>query len=137
MSRTLEVMRHLEALGTVVVTGIGSRFKAMPSDSQGFELELIRDTSEFTVLFLGAHQHFDTEDEALRFFVYLLSDHCRLVVIMRGGAAHKWIVELLEDGIWCARFTLGTLFFPFWRSKSQRIHQNHAVKDPESVLAVT
>ena len=133
-----QVMRELEALGTVRATRTARGFNAEPADGHGFGLELVRDQSEFTVLFLGDHQHFETEGEALRFLVYLLSDRCRLVEVSRGRRTYKWVVESSESGGWRPWLTMGTcLLFPFWRSRQQRIHQNHAVADPESVLAAT
>ena len=100
--------------------------RVMPADDSGFEVNLVRvgDEGECEVYFDAWHEVFDSEEEAVRYFLSGLSGECRIRVDSRGGFDHKWTLEAKHGDAWVAYSTTGTLFFPFWRKKEVRYLQN-------------
>lgn len=99
--------------------------KIFPLTPDGFEVSIFQDSHECIVSFEGWHEHFSSEDEALNCLVWGLTPACRLVISMRGNAAHKWTVQSLEDNQWKDVGTTGLLFFNYFGRKSQKILQNN------------
>lgn len=100
-----------------------------PDSPDGFPVSLQEDGGCFVVGFGGWHEHFDSESEALNCFVFGLSDQCRLRVASRGSVDYRWTVQHLVNGRWCDESETGLLFFPFWRRRRERFHQNRIVRD--------
>ena len=101
----------------------------VPANADGFEVVLSRGDREFTVSFAGWHEPFDTPEEALRCFMFGLSDRCRLRVLSRGSFDYRWTVQARRDGRWEDDSETGLLVFPFWLRRRERYLQNHAVPD--------
>ena len=90
----------------------------------GFTVSIASNDEYCTVDFEGWHKHFDTSQEALDCFAWGLSENCRVKVFSRGGKAHKWTAQSLENGVWSDVSTTGLLFFPFWRKVEISYAQN-------------
>ena len=99
-----------------------------PDQENGFNISLFVDTAEdytvYTVAFGNWHGHFDTEEEAGNFVAMGLTDQCRLREISWGSKPSKWVVESLQNGRWVMEQTTGSLFFPFWKKRSEKVLQN-------------
>ncbi len=89
-----------------------------PASPSGFSLRVEGGDGFFLVGYEAWHEHFDSEDEALRCLAFGLSLDCRLKVVKRSGKAYRWTVEVQEEGEWKGFSTTGLIFFPFWRPRS-------------------
>lgn len=101
-----------------------------PESLDGFPVSFCQEgAASFVVSFDGWHEHFDSESAALDCFAFGLSDQCRLRVTSRGGIDCRWTVQKLINGSWRDESQTGLLFFPFWRSRSERFHQNRITRN--------
>ena len=98
-----------------------------PNQDAGFDITLYIDTGDYTaytVAFGNWHGPFDSEEEALEFVVFGLSRKCRMRELCRGNSPYKWVIESYQNGKWEMVQETGTLFFPFWKMKTEKIYQN-------------
>lgn len=93
-------------------------------DENGFDVSLRRDRGFCEVRFDAWHEIFEDEEEAIRCFLFGLSNECRLRVESAGDLPYKWTVEHEREGEWTADSTTGLLLFPFWRKRTVRYLQN-------------
>lgn len=105
--------------------------KYLPPKADGFSVEFRVEDGSYLVAFEGWHERFDYVEEALNCFAFGLSDACRLKVISRGGAPHKWILETLTDGVWVMESETGLLLFRFWGGRTITYRQNGLIKSME------
>lgn len=92
----------------------------------GFDIVVTEGHGETTVFYEGWHEHFTSEEEAVKCFLFGLTSKCRIRVTERGGKPHKWTLEAQEDGKWVSYGSTGLLFFPFWRRPITKYLQNAA-----------
>lgn len=90
----------------------------------GFALALSEDSNEWTVEFDGWHGHFESEDEALDYFAFGLSNQCRLRIARRGTFAYQWTVQRKTNSGWQDDYVTGLFLFPFWRRRHIEYRQN-------------
>ena len=103
----------------------GSSITVPPQSPDGFPVRLDQHSHGFTVSFLGWHEEFDSQDEALACFAFGLSEACRLRVFSRGSFDYRWIVQYWKDGSWHDDWETGLLVFPFWLRRHERYLHNH------------
>ena len=102
----------------------------IPDTESGFLVWLTESTKDLTVGFEGWHEHFQVNDEedALDLFALGLSTDCRLKIVSRGNFAYKWVAEMKNEDGWQDLGTTSLIFFPFWKSKKEKYHQNKYLK---------
>ena len=105
----------------------GNSLTIRPVTEDGFLIPLTQEPDEFTVSFGNWHGHFDTEEEALNYIAFGLSDSCRLREIRRGGKPYKWIVEYKDGGVWHTDYITGWPSFRFWHKKEEVVYQNRVL----------
>ena len=71
------------------------------------------------------HEVFKNEEEALDYFIFGLSNNCRLKVYYRGEVPYRWIVEARDGVRWKKENKLRLFFYPFWREQKIVYLQNH------------
>ena len=91
----------------------------------GFDVTLIENDGVYIVAYDGWHEHFESQEEALRCFGSAFSDDFRLRVTLRGDYPYKWTLEHKKDGAWTEWSTTGLFLFPFWRRRRVQYRQNH------------
>jgi hypothetical protein len=106
-----------------------SSITVAPETADGFPVSLFANGTSFVVGFGGWHEHFDSESEAINCFAFGLSDQCRLRVTSRGDTDYRWTVQHVVYGNWCDDSETGLLFFPFWRRRRERFHQNRIIRN--------
>lgn len=104
----------------VTVTSIAARMKS----GVGFTAWMIIGDGRYTVGFDGWHEHFASEEDALKCFAAGISGECRLVTYLRGGTPYRWTVEYRDGDKWRRDRTTGLLWFPFWRRREVNVLQN-------------
>jgi hypothetical protein len=105
-----------------------SSITVFPADKNGFEVSYNLNGNTHSVSFLGWHEEFSNEDEALNCFAFGLSNECRLKVSIKGEFQYKWTVEAKDkNGNWSEDSTTGLLLFPFWKKTSTVILQNNFI----------
>ena len=100
----------------------------------GFDAAFQDNGEEYTVYVDEAwHRHFEKSevDCAIRCFLFLLSDQCRLNVFSRGGKKYKWVLESRETGDWTAYGEASSLWSAFWRPPDVCCLQNRVLKGKE------
>ncbi len=107
----------------------GSTITVNPITETGFHIIFSSGKNEHTIFFEGWHESFADEPEAIRCFLFGLSDKCRLKVISRGGMDYKWVVQNRSNDEWIDISETCLLLFPFWRSRKERYLQNPMIKD--------
>lgn len=96
-----------------------------PSSPTGFEVRACSG-DKGGIVWLGSwHEHFDSDDLALKCFLWGLTDKCRLKVVFRGQMDCAWITQGRRGDAWEDDQVVGLLLVPFWRKKSARYFQNH------------
>lgn len=109
----------------------GNGIEVKPRDDTGFTVWFEeQEGGEFIVGYDRWHEHFDGLDEAMRCFVFGLSDGARLVVTERAGFRYKWLLQYQEAEQWVDDQTTGLFFFPFWRRKGVSFLQNRWIVRP-------
>lgn len=98
-----------------------------PIAQNGFEVSLIEDVKESIVFYDGWHEHFETTEEAVKCFMFGLSNQCRIRVAKSGEFKHKWTLEAFEEGNWNSYNTIALIFYPFWRKESISFLQNNFI----------
>lgn len=93
-------------------------------DPSGFDVSIEEGGGEIMVYFEGWHEHFTSEEEAVKCVLFGLSPDCRIRVTERGGTPHKWVLESRQDGAWVPVGTTALIFFPFWRSATTKYLRN-------------
>jgi len=93
-------------------------------NANGFVVSLVERGDEWVVHFDGWHEHFASEDEAVRCVLFGLSRECQLRVEYRGSIARRWTVEAKTETGWREKSTVGLFFFPFWRRARIEYRQN-------------
>lgn len=98
-------------------------------DENGFDVSFKRADGRWIVSVGPWLGHFDDTDEALECFRGALSPNAFLVVAYRGSFAVRTDVHWPSGMV----STSGSMFSPFWRSKSAAIRRNHwsTVQDDE------
>jgi hypothetical protein len=94
----------------------------------GFTVGLRCGDGVFTVFFDVWHEHFDTEQDALNWFAFGLSDACRLQVEYRGQTAVTWTVQSRDRTGWANIGEVGLLLVPFWRPTHIVYRQNRVLE---------
>lgn len=97
-----------------------------PSQPGGFAIYIRRNaTSGWDVTFgEGLQCHFDEGAAAAEFFLFGLSDQCRLREIWRGSVVHRAYAERRKGDGWEVVQETVRLLYPFWRRRSEYIFQN-------------
>lgn len=107
----------------------GNSIIALPKAPQGFPVRYDY-SSRHVVSYLGWHEEFDNQDEALNCFAFGLSNVCRLKVLKKGSFSYKWTVEAQDEhGNWYEDSTTGLFIFPFWMKTTTLILQNHLISE--------
>jgi len=96
-------------------------------EEYGFSITIIQKAEEITICFDNWHGHFDTEEEALDFVRFGLSDSCRLREFKRGGRPYKWVIEAKEANNWKPINITSSFCFRLWKKKEETIFQNHVL----------
>lgn len=95
-----------------------------PRNENSFPVSMLVKYNKFWVYFKGWNEGFYSEEEALDYFAFGLSDNCRLKVITVGEVEYKWILECKEDGQWVEESIQGIPLFPFWEKNDIVYYQN-------------
>lgn len=93
----------------------------------GFTVWATDNDGSYTVGFEGWHEEFSDSEEALNCFAWGLSNECRLKVTARGGKAHRWVAQYLENDQWINSSATGLIFFPFWLRAKISYKQNAVI----------
>lgn len=96
-----------------------------PATAEGFEVSLHDNENFYLVNFGDWHEVFKNEEEALEYFIFGLSNNCRLKVYYRGEVPYRWIVEARDGVRWKKENKLRLFFYPFWREQKIVYLQNH------------
>jgi hypothetical protein len=101
-------------------------FRIEAASVDGFAITLSADHAGWVVALgdTGFHEHFDERDDPLNFIAWCYSGECRLREIQYGFAVGRTILEYFENDQWIVYSTTGSVFFPFWRKRSEKILQN-------------
>jgi hypothetical protein len=106
----------------------GAAITVFPANSNGFEVSYNPAGNKHNVSFLGWHEEFSNENEALNCFAFGLSGECRLKISSKGNFPYKWTVEAKDkNGNWSEDSTTGFLVFPFWRKTKHLTLQNNFI----------
>ncbi len=97
-----------------------------PAQADGFAMYIRRNaTSGWDVSFgEGLQCHFEDAVTAAEFFLFGLSDQCRLREIRRGSVVHRAYAERRQGDGWEVVQETTRLLYPFWRFPSERIFRN-------------
>ncbi len=107
----------------------GSSISVPPASPDGFCVTFeAHPPNEYWVWFEGWHEVFSDPEEAIRCFMFGLSEDCRLVEERRGTSPYRWTVQKKEGNDWATISVTGLLVFPFWKRKSVRYLHNHWIK---------
>ena len=129
MSIKEEIKKKLEKHPEIKYEEGENSIYIFPLNEEGFIISLEENPSSYTVAFDGWHESFKSDEEALNYVGFGLSDSCRLKTIYRGKAPQKWAVEFNENGEWIMDSETGLLFFPFWRKPTIVYKQNCFIKE--------
>jgi len=84
----------------------------------------------FVIHLKGWHRNFLSEEDALDFFAYCLSDSVRLKVIKFANIQYKWILEFKNDNNkWEEESFAQIPLFPFWLKSEIEYYQNNLLKN--------
>ncbi len=117
-------IKFLEEENSIMVKGGDKGFDVVLS----IEEESDNPYQQPYIVFYGFpyHEHFKEAEEAIKCFMFGLSNKCRLKVEYCGGKAYKSIIEYKDDnGEWKVDSETGALFKPFWKKKSVKYLQNN------------
>lgn len=95
-----------------------------PRSESGFEVEFIDEGDEFIVRFGNFHEHFESEDEAIKFVGFGLSKRCRLIETFKGSSMVKCRVEYNNGEDWELIGQTGSLIPVLFGKKREVIYQN-------------
>jgi hypothetical protein len=123
-----EIKKKLQKYDGVVFEEDINSIKILPSNSDGFEVGIEVQSSEYWVYFEGWHEHFKNAEEALNCLAFGLSTDCRLKVVYKGNSPHKWIVQCKEYDSWIDDSETGLILFPFWKSGHIEYKQNTIIQ---------
>ncbi|GIW21864.1 MAG: hypothetical protein KatS3mg068_0871 [Candidatus Sericytochromatia bacterium] len=80
----------------------------------------------FVIYLKGWHRNFLSEDDALDFLAYSLSENIRLKVIKIANIEYKWILEFKNDNNqWEEESFAQIPLFPFWLKSEIEYYQNN------------
>lgn len=127
MDAIAEICERFETYPDVRIEKGEGWIRCLPNSAEGFVVELLVRDGDYIVAFEGWHEHFGDAESALNCFAFGLSNTCRLKVVSRGGAPHRWIVESLDNGEWTIDSETGNFIFKFWHSPSVSYRQNGLV----------
>ena len=130
MNPIQEVKIKLEKYPHIKYEESNNAISILPNDESGFEVQLEKTPSGYTVAFEGWHEIFEDAEEALNCLSFGLSDACRLKVTYRGASPQKWEVQAKEEnnGTWFTDSETGLVLFPFWRKPTVTYKQNTLIK---------
>ena len=100
--------------------------KIAVEDPKGFEVELIDDEYELTIVAGPYHTHLDEAEDAANAFLWMLTPVYRIVENLRGKHMTSAQLQREENGKWETMGTMG-LLVPFFGRKSKRIYQNRLI----------
>lgn len=84
----------------------------------------------FVVHLKGWHKNFLSEEEALDFLAYTLSDSIRLKVIKFANIEYKWILEYKNDNNKWEEDSFAQIpLFPSWQKSKIEYYQNNLLKN--------
>jgi len=114
----------------------GLRFEATahtltvpPSTDDGFPVVLVvRGDRHYEVQGEGWNERFERAEDAYDCFLFLLSEHARLKVTLRGETAVGWQVEKREYGLWVPAHPVWRRLVPIWRTACTVWKQNHVFR---------
>jgi len=112
-------LKYRVADGTVTVE---------PIAASGFSVTLTEGTGEWVVSFDRWHHHCASEEEATQYFVFGLTDRCRLKVRYRGSFPYCWTVEERTGDGWQTVSTTALLCCPFWRRMRVEYFHNAVIR---------
>lgn len=98
-----------------------------PRSESGFEVEVIDEGDEYIVRFGSFHEHFSSEDEAIKFVGFGLSKRCRLIETFKGSASVKCRVEYHNGVEWEMIGQAGALLPVLFGKKREVIYQNEVL----------
>lgn len=93
-------------------------------NNESFDVSISANGGEFQVGFAGWHEHFASQEDALRCFAFGLSEECRLKVVKRGNMECSWTVQARQGDTWVDDTTTGLMLAPFWRAKTIEYRHN-------------
>lgn len=83
----------------------------------------------FTIYLKGWHKNFLSEEDALDFLAYCLSDSMRLKVVKFANIEYKWILEFKnDDNNWEEESYAQIPLFPSWQNSKIEYYQNTLLK---------
>ena len=104
--------------------------KIAADDPNGFEVELIDDEYELTVVAGPYHTHMYEAEDAANAFLWMLTPAYRVVEELRGKRMRKALLQREENGKWETIGAMGC-FGPFFGWKRQRIYRNRILPVPD------
>jgi hypothetical protein len=118
----------------------GLRFEATPrcltvpaNSDDGFTVVLeMHSDRDFEVRGDGWLERFGRAEDACDCFLFLLSEHGRLKITMRGRTAVAWQIERREYGLWVPGRPVRRRLVPLWRRPRTLWKQNHVFKQESS-----
>lgn len=130
-SREIDALERLhEILRKASVPGIeagSTHVRFSPLEKDGFHVGLYVVDGLYTVYYEGWHEEVDGSENAIRAFLFGLTDRARLRVLERGGFPYRWMFEILDGSAWTPISETGLLFFKFWSSKRELLLQNRVL----------
>jgi hypothetical protein len=107
----------------------GTSITVHPTDAHGFPVSYSLNDGRHTVSYLGWHEEFESQTEALNCFACGLSGECRLQVWKKGTFPYKWVVEIKDgEGNWKESSRVMLLLFPYWKRTAITSLQNDLIK---------
>ncbi|HJR57488.1 MAG TPA: hypothetical protein VJ798_13010 [Rhizomicrobium sp.] len=107
----------------------GSSITVQSKEAHGFPVSYSFNDGRHAVSYLGWHEEFEDQDEALDCFAFGLSKKCRLQVWKKGHFPYKWVVEVKDsEGNWKEDSRTGLLLFPYWKGTTITSLQNDLMK---------
>ena len=130
MDAVAQLVELLQGHPDLKLDVFGGTVTVEPRTDDGFTVSLTEGAGEWVVTFGGVgfdgwHKRFTSEDAALDWFAFGLSDGCRLRVRYRGRCPYSWTLEEWTEGEWRAvGTTTSRMLFPPWRRPRDEYHQN-------------
>ena len=106
----------------------GTTITVQPKDGRGFPVTYSFTNGRHCVSYLGWHERFEGETEALNCFAFGLSGGCKLQVWRKGSFPYKWIVYSKDiAGNWKEDSRVGLFLFPYWKKTTITLLQNDLI----------
>ncbi len=122
-----EIVTLLNKYEGTKYTLVHNSLTILPEEA-GFPVRMDIEPDSYIVSFLGWHEPFAIEEEALNCLALGLSEDCRLEVEFRGDTQVSWTVQYIREGDWASGTTIGLIYRAFWRKRSIGHLRNHLIK---------